>query len=86
MRFWTGFILGAAVSGYVVSNMTADQRRRAAAAVKQSAAKVRNTQVGGAVATGVSDIADAAGERASAAVSNGTDSVANFVESDANAN
>ncbi|NNM26534.1 MAG: hypothetical protein HKO59_11230 [Phycisphaerales bacterium] len=84
MKFWTGFIIGAAVSGYLISNMTVEQRRRAAATMQKSAAKLRNTQVGDAVATGVSDIAGAAGERASAVVSNGTDSVANFVEADAN--
>lgn len=83
MKFWTGFIIGAAVSGYVVTNMTAEQRRRAAATLKRSATKLRNTQVGDAVVTGASDIAEVAGERASAVVNSGTDAVAEFVDANA---
>lgn len=86
MKFWTGFIIGAVTAGYVVTNMTDEQRERAAAKMRQGAAKVRQTQVGEAVATGVSDIAETAGERVASAVSSGTDSVAEFVEADHSAN
>jgi|GEM_PF-4921682 len=79
MKFWIGFLAGAVVSGYTVTSMTAEQRRKASSLASSAASKVTSTQVGEAVADGASDIATVAGERASSVVKTGTDAVSDKI-------
>lgn len=80
MRFWIGFGLGVAAGSYLAAKMTEEQRAATARSMQRAMSAVRSTQVVEAVERGVADVAEAAGERVSSVVADGTDAVSSFVE------
>lgn len=80
MKFLLGLIVGAAASGYIVNNMTEDQRRKLESQIDKAGDKVKSSKVSEAVkdnaqqvASDASDAAvdkiDQAGDTASAKIS-----------------
>jgi hypothetical protein len=80
MKFWTGFLLGATVSGFIVASIDADERRRLSRNVKQAAVSGRSGEIATTVSDGVGEIADVATERVTTAVEHATSKVAATVE------
>ena len=76
MKFWTGFLLGATLSGFVVAAIDADERRRLVGKVKQAAATGRSGEIATTVSDGVGEIADVATGRVTTAVDQATSKVA----------
>lgn len=83
MKFLLGLIIGAATSGYLVNNMTEEQRRKLESQIDKAGNKVKNSKVSDAVkdnaqqvASDASDAAvdkiDQAGDAASAKVADDT--------------
>ncbi len=64
MKFFLGLIIGAAASGYLVNNMSAEQRRSLEVQIDKAGSKVKNSKVSEAVKDNVqqvaSDVADVA--------------------------
>ena len=76
MKFWTGFVLGATVSGLIVASTDADQRRRLSRGLKQAATSGRSGEIATTVSDGVGEIADVATGRVTNAVDHATSKVA----------
>jgi hypothetical protein len=76
MKFWTGFVLGATLSGFIVASIDADQRRRLSGKVKRAAVTGRSGEIATTVSDGVGEIADVATERVTTAVDQATSKVA----------
>jgi hypothetical protein len=83
MKFWTGFLLGATVSGFVVASIDADERQRLARRLKQAAVTGRSGEIASSISHGVGDIADVATGRVTTAVETATSSVADALVADA---
>lgn len=82
MKFWTGFILGAAVGGFVVTSMDADQRQRLVRGAKDAAASGRSGKIATSVSDGVGEIADVATGRVTTVVDSATSKVAESLDED----
>jgi len=83
MKFLLGIILGAAAGGYVVNNMSAEQRRKLESKIGNAGESVKDSKVGEAVKSNVSQVAsdvsgvaadkiDEVGDKASAKVADAT--------------
>ena len=81
MKFILGLIIGAAASGYIVNNMSAEQRRRLEAKIDKATTQVTDSKVSESVkdnvsqvASDVSDVAtskiDAVGDKVSSKIPN----------------
>lgn len=82
MAFSTGFVVGAVVGGYVIYNMSPDQRERVAAKADQAVQKVRNSSVVSSISSNVSEVAGAAGDRVADVVDTAGSAVAEKVGPD----
>lgn len=63
MKFSTGFLTGAVVGGYLIYNMSPEQRERVAAKASTTVDKVRSSSVVSSISSNVSDVAGATSER-----------------------
>ena len=83
MKFILGIIIGAAAGGYLVNNMSAEQRRKLEAKIGKAGDTVKDSQMGEAVKSNVQQVAsdvsgiaadkiDQAGDKASAKVADVT--------------
>ena len=81
MKFILGLIIGAAASGYIVNNMSADQRNTLEAKIDKGMTKVKDSKVSESVKGNVSQVAsdatdvvtdkiDAAGDTVSSKIPN----------------
>lgn len=80
MKFWGGFVLGAAVIGLVGSAIDPDRRRHIASAAKRAATSGRSREIAATVSGGVGGIADVATERVTTAVEAATTRVAESID------
>lgn len=80
MKFWIGFLTGAAISGYIVSGMTPERRRSVATTMSKATDKVRNSSVADAVSSGASDVASAASDRVASVIDRGASTVETKIE------
>ncbi len=83
MKFIIGFITGAAVGGYVVSNSTEQQRSRAAQAAADAGRRVKESRIGRAVDDNASQVAGAATDRVVGAVDSAGDVLTEKIDHDA---
>lgn len=63
MKFSTGFLAGAVVGGYLIYNMSPEQRERVASTASNTVDKVRSSSVVSSISSNVSDVAGATSER-----------------------
>ena len=68
MKFSSGLLVGAALGGYLVYNMSPQQRERVAATASSTVDKVRSSSVASSVSNNVSDVAGAASDRVAGVV------------------
>lgn len=68
MKFSTGFLAGAVVGGYVIYNMSPDQRQRVASTASSTVDKIRSSSVVSSISSNAGDVAGAASERVAEAV------------------
>ena len=64
MKLLIGIIIGAAAGGYIVNNMTAEQRRKLESQIDRAGSKVKNANVTEAVKDNVSKVASDAADAA----------------------
>ncbi len=79
MKFTSGLILGAAVGGYLLYNMSPEQRDRVASTASSTVDKVRSSSVGNSVSSNASDVAGAASDRVAGVVDTAGSSVTDAV-------
>lgn len=82
MSFSTGFVVGAVVGGYVIYNMTPQQRERVAKTADKAVDKVRHSSVVSSLSNNVSEVAGAAGDRVADVVDSAGSAVADKVGPD----
>lgn len=63
MKFSTGFLAGAAVGGYLIYNMTPQQRSRVASTASGTLEKVRSSSIANSLSNNFGDVAGAASDR-----------------------
>lgn len=63
MKFTSGLIIGAAVGGYLLYNMTPEQRDNVAARASSTVDKVKSSSAAQSITNNVSDVAGAASDR-----------------------
>ncbi len=63
MKFTTGLLVGAAAGGYLVYNMTPQQRDRVASTTGAAVEKVRSSSVAKSLSNNIGDVAGAASHR-----------------------
>jgi len=63
MKFSTGFLVGAAVGGYLIYNMTPQQRERVASKASVTVDKVRSSSMVSSLSSNIGDVAGAASDR-----------------------
>jgi hypothetical protein len=80
MKFWTGFVLGAAVVGLVGASMDPDRRERLVRTAKNAASSGRSGEIAASVSDGVGGIADVATDRVTTAVETATTKVAESID------
>lgn len=80
MKFWAGFVLGAAVVGLVGSSIDPDQRKRLVRTAKNAASSGRSGEIAASVSGGVGEIADVATDRVTTAVDSATTKVAESID------
>lgn len=79
MKFSTGFLAGAAVGGYLIYNMTPQQRSRVASTAGKAADKVRSSSVVNSLSSNVGDVAGAASDRVAGVVDSAGSAIADTV-------
>lgn len=68
MKFSSGLLVGAALGGYLIYNMSPQQRERVATTASSAVDKVRSSSVAGSVSSNVNDVAGAASDRVAGVV------------------
>ncbi len=68
MKFSTGFLAGAAIGGYLIYNMTPQQRDRVASTASGAVDKVRSSSIANSLSSNISDVAGAASDRVAGVV------------------
>ncbi len=63
MKFSTGFLAGAVVGGYLIYNMSPEQRDRVASTASTTVDKVRSSSVVSSISSNISDVAGATSDR-----------------------
>ena len=63
MKFSTVFLVGAAVGGYLIYNMTPQQRSRVASTAGKASEKVRSSSIANSLSNNIGDVAGAASDR-----------------------
>lgn len=82
MKFSSGVLVGAALGGYLIYNMSPQQRERVASTASGAVDKVRSSSVANSVSSNVSDVAGAASDRVAGAVDSAGDAVTDKVSRD----
>ena len=82
MKLFLGFIMGAIVGGFVVSNSTEQQRRKANVAATDMARRLKDSRVGQAVDQNTSKVTSSASERVAGAVDTVGDTLADAIGTD----
>ena len=82
MKFFFGLITGLVVGGFVATNSSEQQRRRARAATAGVVRRVKQTQVGQAVDDNASKVMSTAGGRVADAVDTAGDTVSSAIAPD----
>ena len=80
VRFWAGFVVGAAVVGLLGSSVDPDRRRRLVVAAKNATTSGRSGEIAASVSSGVGGIADVATDRVTTAVESATSKVADSID------
>jgi hypothetical protein len=79
MKFSTGFLVGAATGGYLVYNMTPQQRERVANTAAGAVDKVRSSSIVSSLSSNVGDVAGAASDRVAGVVDMAGSAIADTV-------
>lgn len=82
MKFSTGFIAGAAVGGYLIYNMTPQQRERVASTAGSAVDKIRSSSIVNSITHNVSDVAGATSDRVAGVVDSAGSAIADTVGPD----
>lgn len=82
MKFSSGVLVGAALGGYLIYNMSPQQRERVASTASGAVDKVRSSSVANSVSSNVSDVAGAASDRVAGVVDSAGDAVTDKVSRD----
>lgn len=79
MKFTTGFLVGAAIGGYLIYNMTPQQRERVAASAGTAVDKVKSSSAVTAISKNVGGVAGAASDRVADVVDTAGSAIADTV-------
>jgi ABC-type siderophore export system fused ATPase/permease subunit len=79
MKFSTGFLTGAAVGGYLIYNMTPQQRERVASKATSTVDKVRSSSIVNSISNNISDVAGATSDRVADVVDTAGSAIADTV-------
>jgi len=82
MKFSSGLLVGAALGGYLIYNMSPQQRERVASTASGAVDKVRSSSVASSVASNVNDVAGAASDRVAGVVDSAGSAVTDAVSPD----
>ena len=82
MKFSTGFIAGAAVGGYLIYNMTPQQRERVASTASSTVDRIRSSSIVTSISDNVSDVAGATSDRVAGVVDSAGSAIADTVGPD----
>ncbi len=82
MKFSSGLLVGAALGGYLIYNMSPQQRERVASTASGAVDKVRSSSVGSSVSSNVNDVAGAASDRVAGVVDSAGSAVTHAVSPD----
>jgi hypothetical protein len=82
MKFSTGFVVGAVVGGYLIYNMTPQQRERVAAKAGTTVDKVRSSSIVSSISHNISDVAGATSDRVADVVDSAGSAIADTVGPD----
>ncbi len=79
MKFSLGIIIGAVLGGYIINNLTDEQRSNVARKASKTVDKVKGNTVVSSVADNVSDVKEAANQRVADVVDAAGDKVADVI-------
>lgn len=82
MKFSTGFLVGAAVGGYLIYNMTPQQRDRVASTASTAVDKIRSSSAVGSITNNIADVAGATSDRVADVVDTAGSAIADTVGPD----
>ncbi len=82
MKFSFGIIIGAVLGGYIMNNLTEDQRKSVARKASNTVDKVKGNTVVSSLSDNVGDVKDAASERVAGVVDAAGDKVADAISTD----
>ena len=82
MKFSTGFLTGAVIGGYLIYNMTPQQRERVAAKASTTVDKVRSSSIANSISSNISDVAGATSDRVADVVDSAGSVIADTVGPD----
>lgn len=82
MKFSTGFIAGAVVGGYLIYNMTPQQRERVASQASSAVGKVRSSSVVTSISSNIGDVVGATSDRVAGVVDSAGSAIADTVGPD----
>ncbi len=82
MKFSTGFLAGAAIGGYLIYNMTPQQRDRVASTASGAVDKVRSSSIASSLSSNIGDVAGAASDRVAGVVDSAGAVIADTVAPD----
>lgn len=82
MKFSTGFLTGAAVGGYLIYNMTPQQRERVASTASTTVDKVRSNSIVNSISSNVSGVVGATSDRVADVVDSAGSAIADTVGPD----
>jgi len=85
MKFTLGLVTGALLGGYIMNNLTDEQRASVASKTSATIDKVKSSNVVSTVGDNVSDISEAAGQRVSDVVDATGGKVTDAISADAGA-
>ncbi len=80
MKFILGIIIGAAASGYLVNNMSAEQRRKLEAQIDRAGTKAKNSKVADSVKANVDQVVSDVSDVAAAKIDDVGDTVSDKVK------
>lgn len=82
MKFSSGLLVGAALGGYLIYNMSPQQRERVASTASSTVDKVRSSSVASSLSSNVGNVAGAASDRAAGVVDSAGSAVTDKVAPD----
>ncbi len=82
MKFSTGFLTGAVIGGYLIYNMTPQQRERVASTASTTVDKVRSSSIVNSISSNIGDVAGATSDRVADVVDSAASVIADTVGPD----